>query len=64
MTLRAFFAFAVAFIALGWIVGTAQGTAIGREQAEWKFASDCRNANEAVINGIAYRCETNFRSYK
>lgn len=60
MTLREFLLAIAAAIAIAYTTGAAHRT--GLAQAADIIASDCRNANEAVIRGIAYKCEPVYRS--
>lgn len=55
MTLREFLLAIAAGIAIAYTSGAAHRAGI--VQASDIIASDCRNANEAVIRGIAYACK-------
>lgn len=55
MTLREFLFAVAAAIAIAYTAGAAHKA--GLAQAADIIASDCRNANEAVIRGIAYACK-------
>lgn len=58
MTLREFLLVIAAAAAIAYTTGEA--ARLGARQAADVIASDCRNANEAVIRGIAYACRPIF----
>lgn len=58
MTVREFFFVIIAAIAIAYATGEAGR--LGAQRAADVIASDCRNANEAIIRGIPYACRPIF----